>query len=632
MSVTVYPQPALSVAFIEDSMRVVEGREVAVDIRYRVWELAAPLTIQVSVLEDEAEAPDYELSQTRFGLPAGSGLEGTLELTVGALADYSFAEGEEAIELRLSLPDAIRAEVGDALSVAIADAPVSPCVGVTLAGTPPEPVEEVSRRDRIRTSLTSEWHPSAREVTMRWVGPYGEVQHGVNDEHHPSWDERARPFPPHPDFHIGAWQFDPGSTSTTHVMDVSWSAEADLELMFRCRTGDVAAVCDSEGCKIQEMTASRSTSGSRTALHSALWGEAARSPDFKEAGAIVPATLLYGPGGRWHPSVWGPGETLVFYLSTENWPEDARITPADAKEILERMLAEWSAIPSADISWRVEGPVDGLLPGKDGKNIFWVDPGYVHGGGPVTRWYETIDGIPGMVEADHRINPNPLRMPKSAFNEPGHYITHELGMHPLGHTLGLGHAAAFPVSTPCPGPTADDCWRMAGNLGYWRDVSGAYQLSPIMSYGVTGATSFIEGGATLRLDDKIGASLLRPKPGWLETTGAIAGSVNYDNGRPVPFVHVWAVRPNERGLMDGVGSFADRNGDFLIRGLPPGDWILIAHPDLPWLANPRFFFERQGELTDEMMLFPVRARAGQTTSGIEITMSRGRKTTVAAAR
>ena len=84
--------------------------------------------------------------------------------------------------------------------------------------------------------------------------------------------------------------------------------------------------------------------------------------------------------------------------------------------------------------------------------------------------------------------------------------------------------------------------------------------------------------------------------------------------------------------MDGVGVFADRNGYFWIRGLPPGDWILIAHPDLEWLANPWFFYERQGELTDEMLLYPVRARAGQTTGGIEITMSRGRVTTGGVAR
>ena len=651
-TVTVTVMPALSLGFAEDSVRVAEGEEVSVGIRYRVRELASPLTIQVSVRKNKAEAADYELSETRFEIPAGRDIEGTLELVIGARADDAFAEGEETIELRLLLPDAIGAEVRGGLSVTITDTPVSACVGVTLAGTPPEPVEEVSglrsllqRRDRIRTSLTSEWHPSARGVTMRWVGPYGEGWEWFDLEPHPNYryHEEAKPLPPQPDFHIEAWRFDAGSTFATHVMDVSWSREADLELMFRCETGDVSAVCDAEGCRMHEGTASDSTLGSRTALQSALWGNSPRNgpqegalalPDGREP---VPSTLrasylLYYPGGRWHPSVWGPGETLVFYLSTENWPVDARMTPEEVKEVLERMLAEWSAIPTADISWRVEGPVDGLLPGKDGKNIFFIDPAHGHGTGETFRWYDTIDGISGMVEWDHRMEPGTVSHPKHVYDNAGAYITWGFGMHPLGHALGLDHAATFPVFASCPGPEGDQCYGVASTPAYWRAVSGAWQLDPIMSYGASGALTFVDGGATLRLDDKIGASLLRPKPGWLETTGAIAGSVSYDDGRPVPFVHVWAVRPDEHGLMDGVGSFADRNGDFLIRGLSPGDWILIAHPDLSWMANPWFFFERQGELTDEMLLYPVRARAGQTTSGIEITMSRGRKTTVVADR
>ena len=61
---------------------------------------------------------------------------------------------------------------------------------------------------------------------------------------------------------------------------------------------------------------------------------------------------------------------------------------------------------------------------------------------------------------------------------------------------------------------------------------------------------------------------------------------------------------------------------FWFKGLPPGDWILVAHPDVEWRANPVFYFERQGDLRDIMLTFPV--RAGRTTRGIEINMSRGR--------
>lgn len=639
------------IAFAADSLRLAEGETRVAGVRYWARELAAPLVIGVSAAEDGAEAADYELSETRFEIPAGNGVAGTFDFTVAARTDDAFAEGEEGVALELSVPGAVEAEVGAALPVRIADAPVAACVGVTLAGTPPVPVEAVEglqsllqRRDRIRTSLTSGWRPSASKVTMRWAGPYGEVWEWFDFERHLYYQDgrgdRAKPFPVQPDFHIESWRIEPQASLTTHVMDVSWSAEAELELVFRCETGEVVAACDSEGCGLRDAAASPSTSGQSVAtpfpgFHASSGRAGQGSALLPDGNALSPPFSAASRGaylhdGGWHPSAWPPGDTLVFHLSSENWPEDAQMTPDEAKEVFEKLFAEWSAIPTADMAVRVEGPVSGLLPQRDGKNIIWIYDGefYNNPNPVVSSWYYDGTYGSGLVELDYRMGPNNVRRPKRVYDNPWPYIVDYMGMHPLGHMFGLGHAGTFPVFASCPGPTIDDCGRMSGNLGYWRGVSGAWQLDPIMSYGVSGSLSFTDEGTALRLDDKIGASLLRPAPGWLEATGTIAGSVRTDDGLPVPHIHVWAVRPDERGLMDGVGSFADRNGDFRIRGLPPGDWTLIAHPDLSWIANPWFFYERQGELLDEMLLYPVRAVAGQTTGGIEITMSRGRVTTV----
>jgi len=633
--------PTVAVAFVEDSVRVVEGETRTIGIRYRIDQAALPLAILVTVVQDDAGAEDYELSETRFEIPAGSLQEGTLDLAVTGQADDAFAEGDERLSLQLTALAEGPTEVGPSLPVAIVDAPVSLVPGVTLKATPPERIEAarglsyIHASARLRTTLTSEWDPDSEGVSMRWIGPYAERREWIDVEHHPSYTEQAKPYPPQPDFHIEAWRVASRNSVATHEMDVSWPVGSALELTFG---GDVGVVCAADGCFFADDA--RSAASQRPRAGTPGPNIARPSPGVAPYqwdtqwtggghvhGSVAANSYLLGNLG-WHPSAWPPGDTLVFYLSSANWPENARMTPEEVKDLLDEMLAEWSAISTADMLLRVEGPVDGLQPGRDGKNIFFLDPGSAHGARTGGRWGEEIDGVRGLVEIDHSLGTpgESVSFPRSVYDNPWAYVANEMGMHPLGHTLGLEHAASFPVGRSCPPPTygVDSCRPVNGDASYWRRVSGAWSMDPIMSYGLTSIMSWTADGRTLRLDDKVGASLLRPKPGWLANTGTIAGSVRAEDGRPVPHIHVWAVQPNADGVMDGVGAFADGNGDFQIRGLPPGDWFLVAHPDLEWLANPRFFYEGQGDLLDEMLLFPVRAEAGQETGGIEIVMGHGR--------
>lgn len=636
--------PPVTVAFVEDSVRVAEGETRMVGIRYRIEQVALPLSILVTAVHDDAGAEDYELSETRFEIPIGSLPEGAFDLAVAGRADDAFAEGDEKLSLQLTVLAESKAEVGPSLPVVVADAPVSVVPGVSLMATRPERVEAVRGLSythasvRLRTTLISEWHPGSEGVSMRWIGPYGERREWI--PHHPYYEyaERAKPHPPQPSFHIEAWRLATRHSVVTHEMDVSWPVGSALELTFG---GDVGVVCAAGGCMIADDARSVASRKPRASIPSPGVARPSQgvTPYQRDTrwtvgghGRSMGAASSYLLGNYgWHPSAWPPGDTLVFYLSTVNWPENAGMTPAEVKDLLNEMLAEWSAIPTADILWRVDGPVD-LEPGRDGKNLFFVDPESVHGvrtGGG--RWSEEIDGVRGVVEIDHGLGTpqESVSFPRSAYDTPWAYVANALGMHPLGHVLGLEHAASLPVARSCPPPTyaVDNCGPVDGDSRYWRRVSGAWPLDPVMSYGVSSIMSWTEDGRTLRLDDKVGASLLRPKPGWLATAGTIAGSVRSEDGRPIPHIHIWALRPTENGLVDGVGAFSDRDGNFQIRGLPPGDWFLVAHPDLDWLANPSFFYEQQGELLDEMLLYPVRAQAGQTAAGIEITMSRGRETT-----
>ena len=239
---------AATVEFVEETVTVREGETRAVGIRYRIAELAAPLPVTISALPSGAGPADYELSEGRFEIPAGSGGDGSVEVSLGAQTDAAFAEGDEELLLRLVAGAGVRVELGADLRVVIADAPVSPCAGVVLRGTPPEPTETTA--DRIRTSLSSEWGRSADGVTMEWVGPYGRRYEWFDVEHHPNYRVEAKPYPPQPDFHVESWRIVPGSSTTTHLLDVQWSSGLDLEMMFRCEDQQVVAVCRRQGCEL----------------------------------------------------------------------------------------------------------------------------------------------------------------------------------------------------------------------------------------------------------------------------------------------------------------------------------------------------------------------------------------------
>ena len=244
-SATVRVVPTVSVAFAEDSVRVVEGQEVAVGIRYRIGELDSALPIQVSVRDEDAEAEDYELSETGLEIPAGTSAEGTLDFVVSARTDYAFAEGDERLALQLVAPDANRVEVGGPLAVAIADAAVTACQGVTLRATPPEPAGAEGQV----VSITSEWLQAADRVAMEWLGPYGTPIPGK--EHHPNF-QRGIVRPTRPSFHLADWRIEPAAGTVRHAMMIEWPKDAELALRFRSTSescgGEPVARCRSDGC------------------------------------------------------------------------------------------------------------------------------------------------------------------------------------------------------------------------------------------------------------------------------------------------------------------------------------------------------------------------------------------------
>ena len=188
-----------------------------------------------------------------------------------------------------------------------------------------------------------------------------------------------------------------------------------------------------------------------------------------------------------------------------------------------------------------------------------------------------------------------------------------VAIHEMGHCLGLAHTEPHPMPLWTDHPVGKD---------------PAFLPDPVMSYSNSYAPS-------LSQDDITAVSLLYPAPGFLETRGAVRGTVRlsgeisggFFNG-PVLFAYVQAVRPGgpEARAGPGPGVFTNEDGDFHLEGLLPGDWMLWVHPILIVRRNAHGNRGRSAyprEFADRLRWIEV--AAGETVEGVEITVEPGRE-------
>ena len=309
----------------------------------------------------------------------------------------------------------------------------------------------------------------------------------------------------------------------------------------------------------------------------------------------------------WSSEHWGFGETLSWVVSedpgwTEGWHDwrgdevGAPFTDVGhAIPPISEALAAWSVLESADIRWEVVGMEEGLVDNRDGRHTVTVDPTTSAGAIAITwrsresrnnRWYVT--------ECDVVLSPwGAANLAQDRLST----LIHE-----FGHCIGLHHAAVAPHSY--------HAWIRDTQVSVWGP-------SPQMSYGP-------EAGNELHLDDIIGASLLRPVPGWLPTRGTVSGSVTVA-GETAPHVPVWALHVSGSGTETSVGGFTNLSGHFVIEGLAPGDYLVRAGPMLATLAHFDLSGDPLVDVNDGFALNLVTVFPGIVTDGITLDLlpSRG---------
>ena len=321
---------------------------------------------------------------------------------------------------------------------------------------------------------------------------------------------------------------------------------------------------------------------------------------------IVPSSKAI----RWSADAWGPGRPLEWEIEEgSDWALLLDHSAADFVPPVAEALSLWSDIPTADISWRLSGvaePGEGSRFG-DSRNSVFFEPASDIAGAAIWWVRNQASGAWEITECDIGI-PDGIRdwLEDGADAEDLRGWTKDTVLWWSGHCLGLGRAAEFPSPPYLRYPRSGDRIRFGGT-----DV---WKPRPAMG-----------GWDSLAHDDRTGASLLRPLAGWKSRVGAISGVLESD-GTPVPYAHVYALRQTATGLRDPVGAFANARGEFLIEGLPPGDYLLWAHPIRYYGSHrPLIFSGAATDVRDAVRAQPVPVNARGVTEGIRIAMRRGRK-------
>ncbi|MCC7263721.1 MAG: matrixin family metalloprotease [Candidatus Latescibacteria bacterium] len=224
--------------------------------------------------------------------------------------------------------------------------------------------------------------------------------------------------------------------------------------------------------------------------------------------------------------------------------------------ILRESFAVWAAVPGSRVGFVDQGLAELDAPsGDDRVNMVifdetgdWLQA--PHGTGIIALTRMNSNSFTGEIgDADILFNGRDFR-----FGEGGQANRVELkdvAVHEIGHLIGLDHS-------PLDGPA---------------------QIRPTMNpyYGDDGPGA----ASTLEADDQAGAGVLYPSANFLTGEARITGTVKDGQGQPLFGAHLVAenLDTGERyGTLSGAFAGTRNRGDYVLRGLSPGQYRLRLEP------------------------------------------------------